>query len=223
MKRKQPHLFAPLFSFVFLLNTHTLTFYSTTKSLSITKKEVPSITLRELWTPFSQVNSQDFFKPPFFFLSRVSSMDEFYFERSHVPAFGSWQCHGVQEFTQCFESARQAGQLRCRYSEDHDLYVIGDLYDNDILTPAKIIVPRSREARVKTGNPKEREGKKDAQVECDYDCEVERVGWAATKAVDEDLYKISPHLLRQNPKRGEEDGLSFQAACGPHVFSERTW
>ncbi|KAL6564942.1 hypothetical protein OROMI_016392 [Orobanche minor] len=144
-------------------------------------------------------------------------MDEFYFERSHVPVFGSWQCHGVQEFTQCFESARQAGQLRCRYSEDHDLYVIGDLYDNDILTPAKIIVPRSREARVKTGNPKEREGKKDAQVECDYDCEVGRVGWAATKAVDEDLYKISPHLLRQNPKR-KRMGYLFKLPAAPMCF-----
>ncbi|KAL6524280.1 hypothetical protein OROGR_016714 [Orobanche gracilis] len=137
-------------------------------------------------------------------------MDEFYFERSHVPAFGSWQFHDVQEFTQCFESARQAGQLRYSCFKDDDLYVMGDLYDNDILTPAKIIVPRSRGARVKTGYPKDREGKKNAHVECDYDCEVERVGCAATKAVDEDLYKISPHLLCQNPKMQKRMGHLFK-------------
>ncbi|KAG6400844.1 hypothetical protein SASPL_137688 [Salvia splendens] len=47
-------------------------------------------------------------------------------------------------FTQCFESARQAALLRYSYSEDCDLYVVGDLYDNEVLTPAVIVVPRRR-------------------------------------------------------------------------------
>ncbi|KAG6411295.1 hypothetical protein SASPL_129375 [Salvia splendens] len=47
-------------------------------------------------------------------------------------------------FTQCFESARQATLLRYNYSEDCDLYVVGDLYNNEVLTPVVIVVPRRR-------------------------------------------------------------------------------
>lgn len=65
-------------------------------------------------------------------------------KKSHVPAFGSWDCNDDLPFTQCFESARQAGLLRYSYSEDRDLYVAGDLYQNDIVTPAMIVVPRRR-------------------------------------------------------------------------------
>ena len=64
------------------------------------------------------------------------------YKRSHVPAFGSWDCNDDLPFTQCFESARQAGLLRYSYSEDRDLYVAGDLYQNDVMTPAMIVVPR---------------------------------------------------------------------------------
>lgn len=70
-------------------------------------------------------------------------LQEFYW-RSHVPAFGSWDCNDDLPFTQCFESARQAGLLRYSYSEDRDLYVAGDLYENDVVTPAMIVVPRRR-------------------------------------------------------------------------------
>lgn len=68
-------------------------------------------------------------------------------KKSHVPAFGSWDCNDDLPFTQCFESARQAGLLRYSYSEDRDLYVAGDLYQNDIVTPAMIVVPRRRVRR----------------------------------------------------------------------------
>ena len=64
------------------------------------------------------------------------------YKRNHVPAFGSWDCNDDLPFTQCFESARQAGLLRYSYSEDRDLYVTGDLYDNNVVTPAMIVVPR---------------------------------------------------------------------------------
>nr|GLL30842.1 uncharacterized protein LOC109173747 [Ipomoea trifida] len=72
---------------------------------------------------------------------------EYFMRRSQVPAFGSWDCDDgfPIPFTQCFESARQAGLLRYSYSEDRDLYVAGDLYENDVVTPAMIVVPRRRE------------------------------------------------------------------------------
>lgn len=74
--------------------------------------------------------------------------DYYYYQRSgggtHVPAFGSWDWNSDLPFTQCFESARQAGLLRYSYSEDRDLYVAGDLYENDVVTPAMIVVPRRR-------------------------------------------------------------------------------
>lgn len=71
---------------------------------------------------------------------------EYYFNvrRGHVPAFGSWDCNDDLPFTECFETARQAGLLRYSYSEDRDLYVAGDLYQNDVVTPAMIVVPRRR-------------------------------------------------------------------------------
>ena len=63
---------------------------------------------------------------------------------NHVPAFGSWDWNDNVPFTQCFESARQAGLFRYSDSEDRDLYVTGDLYQNDVVTPAMIVVPRRR-------------------------------------------------------------------------------
>ncbi|XP_057780969.1 uncharacterized protein LOC130999459 [Salvia miltiorrhiza] len=135
-------------------------------------------------------------------------MDEFNFKRSHVPAFGSWDCNGELPFTQCFESAREAGLLRCSYTEERDLYVAGDLYENDAFTPAMIVVPRHRGK-----NSRKKEGKKkngSVVWDCGFDdlkAPPSPAGAAAPpcrpqpKAVDEDLYKISPDLLRAQSKR----------------------
>lgn len=74
-------------------------------------------------------------------------IQEYHFKRNHVPAFGSWDWNDNLPFTQCFESARQGGFLHYSYSEsneDQDLYVAGDLYDNHVVTPAVIVVPRRR-------------------------------------------------------------------------------
>ncbi|GFQ00144.1 hypothetical protein PHJA_002158400 [Phtheirospermum japonicum] len=138
-------------------------------------------------------------------------MDEFNFRRSHVPAFGSWDCNNDMPFTQCFESATQAGLFRYSYSEDRDLYVAGDLYENDVVTPAMIVVPRHRG---KAGYTEEKERKKDGWVVCDCDSEMKAATSPvslstppyihAPKAVDDDLYKISPDLVRANGKRVEE-------------------
>ncbi|KAL3850463.1 hypothetical protein ACJIZ3_012345 [Penstemon smallii] len=158
-------------------------------------------------------------------------MDEFYFRKtSHVPAFGSWDCNNEEEeededdhlpfpFTQCFESARQAGLLRYSYSEDRDLY------DNHLVAPAVIVVPRRR--REGKGGPGRN---KEGWVMCDYDydyeyeCDAKAAAGAAPspvvvshiptckpKAVDEDLYKISPDLLRPHPKR--KGGWGFFSSC----------
>ncbi|KAK9055014.1 hypothetical protein SSX86_026093 [Deinandra increscens subsp. villosa] len=129
-----------------------------------------------------------------------------YNRRTHIPPFGSWDCNDDLPFTQCFESARQAGFIR--YSGgDRDLYVAGDLYENNVVTPTIIVAPRRR------GYPKKT--KKDVWVEYDGDVkEPPSPVSVATqpspppperrvkpKAVDEDLYKISPELLRAKPKR----------------------
>ncbi|XP_059283224.1 uncharacterized protein LOC132036843 [Lycium ferocissimum] len=144
--------------------------------------------------------------------------------RSHIPAFGSWESCNTDEFpipfTQCFESARQVDLLRYSYSEDRDLYVAGDLYQNDILTPAMIVVPRRK--RKVTSN--EAVGKKAGTEEgwvmcnCEYDDEVKKAASPvpappkrAAKAVDEDLYKISPTLLHSKPKRKGVRG--FFSSC----------
>ncbi|CAK9140868.1 unnamed protein product [Ilex paraguariensis] len=148
-------------------------------------------------------------------------MDDYNFKRSHVPAFGSWDCTDDLPFTQCFESARQAGLLRYSYSEDRDLYVAGDLYENDVVTPAMIVVPRRRG---KARYPHVKEEKKEGWVVCDCDCDCDTKDppsplplsppprpRRAPKAVDEDLYKISPELLHAKPKRKRVWG--FLSSC----------
>ncbi|KAK3001862.1 hypothetical protein RJ639_022131, partial [Escallonia herrerae] len=141
------------------------------------------------------------------------------FKRNQVPAFGSWDCHDDLPFTQCFESARQAGLLRYSYSEDRDLYVAGDLYQNDVVTPAMIVVPR-RTAKARYPNAKQ--GKKKAWVVCEYDCDMKDPPSPVPPppppprrqppiVVDEDLYKISPELLYAKTRR--KRGLRFFSSC----------
>ena len=74
----------------------------------------------------------------------LTCLNSQHYTRNHIPAFGSWDCNDDLPFTQCFESARQAGLIRCSYSGDRDLYVAGDLYENNIVTPAIIVAPRRR-------------------------------------------------------------------------------
>ncbi|MFS7902178.1 hypothetical protein Hanom_Chr01g00008241 [Helianthus anomalus] len=127
-------------------------------------------------------------------------MDEF--RGNHIPPFGSWDCNNHLPFTECFESARQPGFIGYGY-------VAGDLYNNNVVTPAMIVVPRRRVDRRKgpvRGSKK---------VVCDYDYEFMYGGnedpvpevVKKKKAVDEDLYKISPELLRAPPTRSKRWGL----------------
>ncbi|KAK4408712.1 hypothetical protein Sango_0452200 [Sesamum angolense] len=153
-------------------------------------------------------------------------MDEFNWRRRHVPAFGSWDCDYDTPFTQCFESARQAGIVRYSYSEDRDLYVAGDLYENDVVTPAMIVVPRHRG---KVGYAKEKEGKKDGWVVCDYDCELKAPPSPVSTlpAPPQDDRKLSMKICTRSPRissiptaKGREHGVSFQAACAQLVALE---
>ncbi|CAL1361710.1 unnamed protein product [Linum trigynum] len=136
-------------------------------------------------------------------------MEEYYYGGGHVPPFGSWDWNNDLPFTQCFESARQAGFLRYSYSEDRDLYVAGDLYQNDVVTPTVIVVPRRprqqqgkvRQSRIKQGKTtgKECEGvvvKEPPSPPPNSTATTRR----NPKPVDEDLYKISPELLYASSK-----------------------
>ncbi|XP_028769701.1 uncharacterized protein LOC114727145 [Neltuma alba] len=144
--------------------------------------------------------------------------DNYFYKRTHVPAFGSWDWDESLQFTQCFESARQAGLTRNSYSDDseeRDLYVAGDLYENDVVIPAMIVVPRRR---TKARKQNEKEGKKQNWVS-----EVKEpssrspsaaeptMKKATPKPVDEDLYKISPELLYAKTRK--KRGLGFFSSC----------
>ncbi|KAL7586926.1 uncharacterized protein LOC111900115 isoform X1 [Lactuca sativa] len=126
-----------------------------------------------------------------------------HYSRNHIPAFGSWDFNDDLPFTQCFESARQAGLIRCSYSGDRDLYVAGDLYENNIVTPAIIVAPRRRVTRY----PKEAKNAYDSDKKeppSPVSVATPTGAWSGQvkpKAVDEDLYKISPELLRLKPRR----------------------
>ncbi|XP_061351092.1 uncharacterized protein LOC133296159 [Gastrolobium bilobum] len=136
-------------------------------------------------------------------------MEECYYKRNHVPAFGSWNWNDDLPFTQCFESARQAGLLRYSYSEseERDLYVTGDLYENDVVTPAMIVVPRRRE---KVHGQHEKEAKKHNWVTKEPLSPIS-VPRPTPKPVDEDLYKISPELLYARTRK--KKGLCFFPSC----------
>ncbi|MED6197998.1 hypothetical protein PIB30_061995 [Stylosanthes scabra] len=142
-------------------------------------------------------------------------MEEYYYKRNHVPAFGSWDWNDNLPFTECFESAREAGFLQYSYSDHHsddvgDLYVTGDLYDNHVVTPAMIVVPRTTKAKVGDQNEKERR-KKNCVRSDNETLSPTTMKRPNPKPVDEDLYKISPALLYQNTKK--KRGSSFFSCC----------
>ncbi|PON65965.1 pathogenic type III effector avirulence factor Avr AvrRpt-cleavage: cleavage site protein [Trema orientale] len=132
------------------------------------------------------------------------------YRRTHLPAFGSWDWNDNVPFTQCFESARQAGLLRYSYSEDRDLYVTGDLYENDVVTPAMIVVPRRR-TKVRDPDVKEAKHHQSWVTDLKEPPSPPPMPRPTPKPVDEDLYKISPELLFAKHKK--KRGLSFFSSC----------
>ncbi|XP_039030440.1 uncharacterized protein LOC120164860 isoform X2 [Hibiscus syriacus] len=140
-------------------------------------------------------------------------MDDYY-RRNHVPAFGSWDWNNDLPFTQCFESARQTGLLRYNCSEDRDLYVAGDLFENDVVTPAMIVVPRKR-TKVRQSHVKEDKTQSweagDVKQPAGTEPNPDPTAKPTPNPVDEDLYKISPELLYAKTKK--KKGLCFFSCC----------
>ncbi|KAG9447944.1 hypothetical protein H6P81_014072 [Aristolochia fimbriata] len=134
----------------------------------------------------------------------VRSLMEDY-RRCHIPAFGNWDYSDNLPITQYFESARQAGLIRYNdYGvEDQDLY--GESLKSSVPTTV------SRPKQVKGSSKRYqyvKEAKKVGKV-CDV-TEPPRIP-RAPKAVDEDLYKIPPELLRGRPRKSKFMG--FLSRC----------
>ncbi|XP_047323051.1 uncharacterized protein LOC124926795 [Impatiens glandulifera] len=144
-------------------------------------------------------------------------MDEYnnYWRTSHVPPFGSWefcQNDAVDDlpFTQCFETARHPPGISfpiytTTRSKDRDLYSADD---------AVIVVPRHSQGKGRNGyqkKEKEQKRKETRWVECDavkVAPPTPVIPKKIPKAVDEDLYKISPELLYAKPKKKRMGVLS---------------
>ncbi|KAK4781953.1 hypothetical protein SAY86_016055 [Trapa natans] len=147
-----------------------------------------------------------------------------YYRRCEIPAFGSWDCYDGLPITQCFDTAsRQPAAtdlLRYSYSHDRDLYVAGDLYANDVVTPAMIVVPRRRRRKVRVvGEDVDAKGGKGARGQWVGSFGGEPpsptppfVTRQPPKPVDEDLYKIPPDLLYAKSKK-KKRGLKLLRCC----------
>ncbi|KAK9082679.1 hypothetical protein Scep_029150 [Stephania cephalantha] len=158
----------------------------------------------------------------------LSLMDDY--KRNHVPAFGNWDYADGLPITQYFESvesARQAGLFRHSYGER-------DLYEDDLKKTVITVVPRPR--KVKSGEEKQygygKEQRKQGRV-CDAAVPPRKQHSRAIsppspqsppppppprrapKAVDEDLYKISPELLYSNTNHKRKKVFGFFSCLVP--------
>ncbi|KAI5423921.1 uncharacterized protein LOC127128875 [Lathyrus oleraceus] len=118
-------------------------------------------------------------------------MNEYWKRSGGIPAFGNWDFSNELPISQYFENARQAG-----YGEtESDRYVRGehDLYAVDCKKRVQ------KAARIRE-NSKETRMRKHGKV---YHVTEH------PKAVDEDLYKISPQLL-PTTKRKKMLGFIFK-------------
>lgn len=132
-------------------------------------------------------------------------MEDYYYRRNYIPSFGNWEWNDHLPFSHCFESSRIAG-----FPHDTDLYVAGDLYQNDVVTPAMIVVPRPRRKRDRQG----KQGRKEnwmKETESPPNGIMNHYPKPMPKPVDEDLYKISPDLLAAKTKK--KRGLSYITNC----------
>ncbi|WCJ43700.1 hypothetical protein M5689_024424 [Euphorbia peplus] len=142
-----------------------------------------------------------------------------------IPAFGDWEKANEMPITQYFESARQAGLIRHTSSGDCDHYMhpppsaahFNKTSQHLHPPPTKII--RGRERRMSNAVHMKKEQKKQGKV---YDVTeplptkqmMSGFGYGygygddsnktipkIPKPVDEDLYKIPPHLLRSSKRK----------------------
>ncbi|KAL6576860.1 hypothetical protein OROMI_011136 [Orobanche minor] len=124
-------------------------------------------------------------------------MEEYSFDVSPFPVFGSW--NNITYDTTAFA---EEPMYSC-YDEDRDLYVVGDLYDNDVTTPTVIAVPWRQRKEVYTKENK-------WMGSCELKAPPSPVpAYLLTPPppppVEEDLYKVSPGIISaEDKKRGKE-------------------
>ncbi|AES79021.1 hypothetical protein MtrunA17_Chr7g0234391 [Medicago truncatula] len=144
-------------------------------------------------------------------------MEEYYYKRSHVPKFGSWDWndHNNFPYTNCFDSVTQPGSLRYSYSaesEDRDLYGTADFYDNHVVSSTMLLnVPRKR---AKVTDKHEKEIKKKnwvSKMDIELKPNPQPNLIPTSLPIEEDLYNISPHLPYAKVKKRR--GLCFFSTC----------
>ncbi|XP_058740622.1 uncharacterized protein LOC131612892 [Vicia villosa] len=147
-------------------------------------------------------------------------MDEYWKRSGQIPAFGNWDFANELPITQYFENARQAGLIRYSSSSgDTDPYLRGeqDLYAVDFKKPVGKPT-RNRETRMRkqgkvydeTEYPRKAMSKKKTLHENDVVVCKASLPTRVPKPVDEDLYKISPELLRKTKRKKM---LGFISMC----------
>ncbi|CAI8615640.1 unnamed protein product [Vicia faba] len=145
-------------------------------------------------------------------------MNEYWKRSGQIPAFGNWDIANEFPITQYFENARQAG-LICytSSSSETDSYV---RQQHDYTVEFKKQVPKATRIRYRNGIVNETSTRKHGKVyhATEYPSkpmnDVVCIGHELPskqlpKAVDEDLYKISPQLLRKT-KRKKMFGFIFK-------------
>lgn len=143
-----------------------------------------------------------------------------------IPAFGNWDQANDLPITLYFESARQAGLIRHSTNSSGECghrYMRSDLHASDFNKPSRFHVPPRKTRMREQRGPHSREQRKQGKV-CDVTDPARKqqhtmphchkmdavicpkVPLKPPKAVDEDLYKIPPELLR-SAKRKKCPGL----------------
>ncbi|CAA6668185.1 unnamed protein product [Spirodela intermedia] len=139
-------------------------------------------------------------------------------KRPRFPQFGNWECYDDLSMTQYFESTSQTGLKR------HDAAGSGSRVgvEETLITLRRFLTPtkeasankRTKQYRHQRQQHLKREQRKQGKV-CDYDVTVQLPARPPRppKAVDEDLYKIPPELLRR--KLGKKKILNgdFWSRC----------
>ncbi|CAI8615637.1 unnamed protein product [Vicia faba] len=139
-------------------------------------------------------------------------MDEYWKRSGQIPTFGNWDIANELPITQYFENARHAGLIRYSSSSGESApYLHGeqDLYAVDSKKPVEKET-RNRETRMRkqgkvydvTEYPRKAMNKKKTSTT--------PLPTRNPKPVDEDLYKISPQLLRKTKRKKM---LAFISMC----------
>ncbi|KAL5061227.1 hypothetical protein RYX36_032831, partial [Vicia faba] len=143
-------------------------------------------------------------------MSLQNSCQEYWKRSGQIPAFGNWDIANELPITQYFENARQAGLIRYSSSSgESGPYLHGeqDLYAVDSKKPVEKDT-RIRETRMRKDGKvydvteysmKQTMNKKKILDVKDVVCKAS-LPTRNPKPVDEDLYKISPQLLRKTKR-----------------------